>query len=395
MFVSSDMEGIEQRINQDTIFEGEILCRILSKKYPEIQFKNFSIRCSIYNHDQLTKCYRQLFGKIKREQEFDRIIYCDAGGTSQQKFVSKVLLEYMFEPTVLETWYVKQTEFGKSELVPSEINEYRKIIDLEQIKVLIENSEYYAAQTLGKDFLTEEQMILIEYAYFRFNLAYDDAKKQANKLLNQKKINLKGNTLLIESSQLTSSINHDDFLEFIDSKYFFILREMLMLAKRFEQLNRFSHCVLTYNQFVEHFLYSTILKMGFDTRKFYNELPVDEIYEKFPNVKDKFKRITNISVPLQIEMAMHTSNLLCQSILEHIARTNFNFKYYSKTLSGKSVVYLDSRRNRFAHEGKMVTKEDFLDMPYLHDLNSICNYFLIPDKNNYEVLNDIIIDALM
>lgn len=394
ILVSSDMEGIEERINQDTIFLGEILCKILGGRYPGIRFENFTIRCSIYNHDKLTKCYRELLGNIKKSNEYDKLIYCDAGGTSQQKFVSKVLLEYMFEPEMLEPWYVKQTEYGQSELVPSEINEYRRIIDLEQIKILVNNSEYYAALSLGKELITEEQKMFIEFMYYRFNLAHENARKLANKLLNQKKLQIRNNPLLIETSQVLSTVNHKEFLNFLTAKDFYILREMLVLAKRCESLNRFSHCILTYNHFIEHFLHATIKKMGFDTRKYYKDLPVSEIYEKFPNVMTKYKRINTVSVPVQIEMAMHTDDGTCRSVLELISHTNSFYKFYSDDFCCKDVVYLDSRRNKFAHEGKMVTKEEYYNMPYLADLNEICKIFSAGETGHFEALNELIINNL-
>lgn len=391
-FVSTDMEKVEARIDQDTIYEGEILCKLLNEQYPQIIFKNYVIKCRVYNHDRLSFCYRNLFNEIKAIPKFNKIYYCDSGGTSQQKFVSKVLLEYMFDKNKLETWYVKQTELGKSDVVRSEINEYRKIIDFEQIKVLAKNSEYQAAISLGKDILSSHQNNLLKFAFYRFNFAYQDAAKMANQMYRNKKIKMSDNDIFLEAKEQVSNVNHNHFSGFLSEHNFFLLRELLVIAKRHEKLKRFSNAVLTYHQFIELFLNSVIEELGYNVNKPFN---INEVHHKFPNIIKGFPNgISNLSVPVKIHMALHTDNDTCRTIIDLIKRTNGYFNYYSTTTGKVNVSYLDSKRNKFAHEGKMVKEKEYFDMPYLKDLELVNKYFDVDEDNHYELLNMIILENL-
>lgn len=113
ILISSDMPNT-LRNDQDTIYAGKILCHILKKQYPEIEFINYPVNKSVFIYDELFTFYRSFLLKLKHENPDSKIIYCDAGGTSQQKFALKISLEFLFKPDKFTVYYVAQQEKGKA-----------------------------------------------------------------------------------------------------------------------------------------------------------------------------------------------------------------------------------------------------------------------------------------
>ena len=86
ILISSDMPD-SQRNDQDTIYAGEILCSILRKQYPKIEFINQPVRKSVFIYDELFNFYRLFLLNLKRENPNSKIIYY---GAQKLKWVIKL-----------------------------------------------------------------------------------------------------------------------------------------------------------------------------------------------------------------------------------------------------------------------------------------------------------------
>jgi len=388
--ISSDMEGIEERTDQDTLYEGELLCRLFSKKYPAVRFENKIMKCSVFDHDELIKFYRPLLASILKDEEFAGLVYCDAGGTSQQKFSSKILIEYMFPPKQVETWYIAQTTKGKSKLQPGSVNEYRKIIDLEQIRTLVLRSEYEAAISLGGSNFKPIQRQLLELAFYKFNLAHETVAKTSKGLLHNFKKHFEENEFLIHSRDMKPRNEVNDLKEVLEEKDIYKMQEILQLAKRNESLKRYSFAVLAFQQFIEFFLDKVNHGLGYNRANL--NISPDNILAKFPGFPKLYPglNIVSANVPVRIAIASYSDNELSKTILNHIQRTNSFYK-----LCGEKISYLDTKRNKFAHEGRMVSENQYFEMSFLDDLNEICRIFKVENENSYEILNNLILEQLL
>ena len=384
---SSDQKNII-RTDQDTFYAGEILANLLKKIYPEISFRNIVLKCSVVEHNQLIRTFRSKYREFKNEKPAKQIIYCDAGGTSQQKFASKIILEYLFNAEDLKVYYVSQEKTGKSTITDGDPHEYRKIIDKEHIFTAIKTFSYKAALSiLGGSNLKQQNTVqykLIDFARMRSDLMYDDARNKAKDLsyTNDCK-NLK---FITDYSNSTPLGNYKLFNEFINKSDFFIITEILSIAQRNVIYENYSFAVLNFYRFQELYLYSIIKKLGYDLSDNFdndkNRLN-KEARKKFKNVYEKYHGNKFMAgLPLYILVGENLNNKLNRKIIDVFKKTNSQLNDYSGTVWG-----IDYLRNQFAHKGKTVLKETLITQPYYKELTGLFDIFGLPETNIYETMN--------
>lgn len=395
IFVSSDMPDGE-RNDQDTIYEGEILCKLLGSEYPEIQFENRSFRALVYDHDQLFRTYRGFLDRLKKEISKNILIYCDAGGTSQQKLAMRILLEYLLPSGQLRIIYVAQNDKGKSTLLTGESYEYRKIIDMEHVFRSISSSSYSDAinlmLSLGfKDY--SFQVRLVRFLESRYRLLHKEAKINAQWITESKydyplfiENYYEGNEIG-DFEQCNNAINEDSF---------FRLCEILSLFKRKLNQGIIEQAIHFFFMFCENYLHSVIeeqLKYNL-TRSYESESArlLSDIEGGFLKIKKSNLKIVRAGIPLLILVAESIENDFNQRVVRIIKNCNSNLSDYKK--SEKQFFGLDYYRNKFAHKGQAILLKDFERQPYFKEIQNVFEIFGMPDGCIYEKMNDEVIDFL-
>lgn len=395
IFFSSDMpESI--RNDQDTIFEGEILCRILHSQYPHIKFINHPFKAKVFNHDELFKSYRTYLESIRKEYADYKIIYCDAGGTSQQKLAVKISLEYLFKPEQLLIFYVAQNENGESELMAGESYEYRRIIDMEHIFRAIHSSSYSdAAELLSDTGVNSDKPKgrMIRFLEFRYRLLQKEAMNEARQLLNCKKYSI---CFIHDFNDQIALGDYDQCLEVVNEETFFLLCEILALFKRKFNQGITEQAVHYFAMFCENYVYSVITEnLDYDLIGHYESEAsrlIQDLKDGITDIDESSVRIDRAGMPLFILVAETIDNEFNKKVLKIIRNCNSIISDYKKQT--KIFFGLDYYRNKYAHHGTALLQKDLERQPYYSDLWEIFNLFGMPKKCIYEKMNEEVIELL-
>ena len=396
IFFSSDMpEGI--RNDQDTIFEGEILCRIFRSQYPTIKFINQPFRAKVFNHDELFNTYRPYLERIRREYAGYKIIYCDAGGTSQQKLAAKISLEYLFKPDQLVIFYVAQNENGKSELMAGESYEYRRIIDMEHIFRAIRSSCYSDAIGLLTDIGIKPDKPkgrLVKFLEFRYRLLQKETLIEAKQLA----ISQVYSTGFVSDFCKGNAIgDYNQCSELMDEDTFFRLCEILALFKRKFNQGVTEQAIHYFAMFSENYIYSVIKEYySYDLMGNFYESEgyrlVRDVQNGIIKIENTIIRSDRMGLPLAILVAQTIDDEFNKKILRIIRNCNSIISDYK--IPNKAFLGLDYYRNKYAHHGKAVLQKDLEKQPYYSDLWEIFNLFGMPKKCIYEKMNEEVIELL-
>ena len=174
LFASNQIE--EQKQDQDTIYEGEILKRLIESQYG-LSVRVIEVNCKVTDNDLLLRFYRNQLFELKNQYNGDlEIVICDAGGTAQQKSALKITTEFMLEIDRFEVWYVNPD----SHLEAVKQQEYRRIIDEIQVSSLVQNGQFEGALSLYSQMSSELQnpnvLALLQVASKRIRFFWNDAQ---------------------------------------------------------------------------------------------------------------------------------------------------------------------------------------------------------------------------
>lgn len=376
ILISSDMPD-SQRNDQDTIYAGEILCNILRKQYPKIEFINQPVRKSVFIYDELFNFYRLFLLNLKQENPNSKIIYCDAGGTSQQKFALKISLEFLSKPDEFIVYYVAQQEKGESKLMRGESYEYRKIIDLEHgIQAINSGAYQFSLKLLGEYFPNKNKLplILISFLELRSRLFVIDAQKLAKNISHFKKVP----QFVKNYSQQISVGKYEDWEELLDNKQFFLLSEILIISQWKYSLGIIEQALHFFSMFIENYISFIIRKhYGYKFDKHY-ESAYNKLIEDVNDNKITLPEAINLNrpgIPLLISIADTIENKKHNALVSIIKEMN------SITSSDKTGI--DSIRNNYAHKGKGVKKEDFEKTTHFVNMRKCFEIFGIDFSKNY------------
>ncbi len=379
---SSDMPET-LRNDQDTVFEGEILCHILKQKYPGIEFVNIPVRASVFIHDELFRQYRRILSELKSKHKEKHVVYCDAGGTSQQKFSIKIALEYLFDPDQFTVYYVAQEQKGISKIMRGESYEYRKIIEMEHISRAIQSSSYQIATELLSRHITKNlshKVQLISFLDNRLRLFFHSAENDAKQLLQTNKINI--------PSFVQQYLNNEPVGDYagwenvLDKSDFFQLCEILIASQWKFLNNHIEQAVHFFVMFYENYLLMVIQKhFGYNVRKNYDYYMDRLIMDIQGGIFELPEGILPVKgIPLQIVFTEQLKEVNHLKLLKLLKKLN---SILSGTRQG-----IDKIRNDYAHRGKAITKKNFEKKPfYSHFMECFRLMGINFDRNYYDEMH--------
>ena len=391
LFASNQVNEVKQ--DQDTLFEAQIMKKLIEEKYFGVEVKIEEIHCKVTDNDELLRRYRSKLKNYKNIFSEHHFVICDAGGTPQQKSALKIMTEFMLDETAFEVRYVNPNGI----LEPVKQIEYRKIILSEQIKVLIEKGEYRAALEIwGITDPTDNKICkgdfekLLCYAYFRFNHQHEIVSEMSFK------VNfLEKNADIIEYRQKNTSILHLEWEDVMSPESLFLLGEHLETLFFRWQKRQYNECILSLSVLYEFYLYATIEhKFGYkltNSEKFSSEQKklIDVAKKRFTNVATAFPDEIMHGVPFLLVVAENIEISTSQKFLKILKKyisTGSKWKFSS---NDSKTMGINTVRNKIAHNGKYVDQKFVNEyIPYLPMLvEGIFEIFKI-EESYFNLLNE-------
>lgn len=381
----SSNQPAETRTNQDTLYEGKFLHKKLSALYPHIQFIDMIIKwengekIKIVDNDTLLRWYRNNIILFRDSYPNHHLMICDAGGTPQQKGTLKIMTEYLLEKEKFSVYYVSQEQNAKSkwELVPQ--IEYRRVIDSEQIRSLIDHLEYKGAYNLYTRFnshaVSDKLSKLLQFAYYRSQKLENNADEYADAFEGG---NFNARTPIGAYKAWMQSL--------ISSETHFRTCELLSMVQKNITIENYTAAVLLLSQFIETYV-NGMMTQYFGYSNNYSDSKEDIM-------KNSKRRFTNIASHYGTKMVIDgipTRTLICHNcpVSEHQQLISYFTAFYYHINGKRNRDYsLDTLRNGAAHEGKGITKAQFDRITNIYAaLQCFYATFELPSENVYDTIN--------
>jgi hypothetical protein len=392
----------EARQDQDTLYEAEILQKLIEREYKLETDIDYQVQCKVTDNDELLKYYKKELKKIKNEYPTAKILVCDAGGTAQQKSSLKIMLEFIYPKDQFEVRYVNRD--GTIELVPN--LQYRNVILAEQIKELIEIGEYKAATKLmgfgnpidcAKDSQTVVKMLGL--SHILFEKQWSQLQTFVNNA-NQKQ--LKNSPLLKRIRDQKSQIESYEIAEIFDEWDLFILGELFSQVQFLWSRELYNAAIFTFALFYENYLYQSIsYSLDYNLRDNYEEEIIKlkrEAKEKFANVARAYGKneIKNDGIPFKIQIAENITNTAHLKFLQLLKPYISDGRYFHVNPDKKEILAINTVRNKIAHRGIVMTKKAIkTELPYFQFLLSqIEVLFNFSKENQFDKLNSFVVENI-
>jgi hypothetical protein len=147
ILIASDQS--DETVNgQDTLYEAEIIKKILAERYPKMEFIIDTIQENVSNTDDIMVVMRRKITSYEYYDAQPQYVYCTSGGTGQMKNAVKLLLQYMIPSDRLKLIYVAPHEEVREETV----DQYKIILDNIQKENLVKNGLFQAALNIDQTF---------------------------------------------------------------------------------------------------------------------------------------------------------------------------------------------------------------------------------------------------
>lgn len=401
LFYYSDMSEFSTRTNQDTLYEAEIIKKLLIDKYNYNQNRIELVHCNakIYDNGGLMVFYRNSLKKIKRDYNFNRITICDAGGTAQQKMALKIIAEYILKPEKYDVKYTQNND--QIEDVP--VVEYRKIIDNEIAIKLLHYGEYNAILDLLEfDNLNKLQYSkktntknIFAHLFFRFTGDMKSAKRnvppvKSNDILYNFFLGIEDNIALNSLSNITDNYRKIK------------VADHLRKANFFYKIKKYSQSILCFSQFYES-LFEIVIKNDLDNIKFGSishqnpeqilalkdliKSKIPKIYEALNNKKDARFLLGDLSTQ---NLILYFSEIEVFQNISKILSIYIQFSHDAKE------PFINKLRNDIAHDGKFITEHEINDSYSFYPilLNKITSAFELKNIDLFEQLNNLVEENL-
>lgn len=381
LFASDAPEG-PSRNDQDTIYAAQMLQKYYEQHLPEVPVKLIKVTHTVVEENDLVGFYFAELRKLKRNHPDLFPIVCDAGGAPAMKNALKNTAEFLYQDGYLLV-KVLHASHGISQLKEEPPLGYRKLQLAEICRFLILKGQYFAVrQLIHKDPKTDLLHQFLEIGELRINLRYQEVAKLA-KGLSHKVYDLEVKALL--QFLANKKLDHAQLNELITDSAGFVLREMLGFARYAYDAGDYSKALLHLQIFFESYLQFGISKVyGLDLFKSY-EGASDELMAKIkdlPNVELYLKRTKfselrkgNPAMILALEYDADANPILNPIHIKILSLAKQLFFSWNNAVH-HDTKYLDSLRNKYAHNGLTVRKSDLskLAVPFeqaLHDLEQI------------------------
>ncbi|MFA5229419.1 MAG: hypothetical protein WC446_06690, partial [Candidatus Paceibacterota bacterium] len=122
---------------QDTLYEGEVIKRLLSEKYQITDIELKELTGNVTDENFLMQFYQKLYLELLQKFSNAYFVFCDAGGTGQQKTACKLMAEFMLSDAQWRILYPKEDGSIEEKMQV----EYRNIINKEQAIALVRKSQ--------------------------------------------------------------------------------------------------------------------------------------------------------------------------------------------------------------------------------------------------------------
>lgn len=257
---SNDNDGI-----RDTIHAGDIVKKLIETPTRAVNihtikgsYTNPCLTIKPVNTEQLIPWYRKKFEELQKQYQNEKayFVLCDSGGTPQQKAAMKIVAEYFLPEEQYEFVNIIEKldkvtgnpSIGKSTLISQKGHtEYKTIIAAQQIELLINQGQYYAAATIaGSTSLPILQALMLNH--HRFNLL--EFKKEGAQ------IPLPFVAHYFEPTPDTP-LMWKQYLTAVDYKK---LRELLAITDFYYGIENWTEVVLNAQIFIETLINSMIMK---------------------------------------------------------------------------------------------------------------------------------------
>lgn len=386
---------------QDTLYEGEIIGRLIYSNYKIKDIVIKEITEDVTNENYLMQFYQQLYTCLLQEYKDAEFIFCDAGGTGQQKTASKIMAEFMLPDNQWKIVYPKKDGSVEEK---TQI-EYRNIINKEQAIALVSKSQYEAALCIlggNVNKVTDNKLFnLLSFIHFRNNKALPQTKKiwEAKNIPNRK------------DAVIWSAVNpqkreysEDLYNLFLEQTYLF-LSEALLVAYHKYLTGNYRESILDFAVFYEDFIEKSLSIIEKEIEKIISKPKYpDKIINKW--IEDNRVNCSKTQNYAKINYKDTTYNYEAIPLAIHlIAEQDFfpELQPVAKIL----IPYLDLTyspyktdkqnsvrevRNKLAHEGKYVDKTILVkELPYYENLlNNCLTLWGLPQEDIYEQLNKMI-----
>lgn len=372
---TSNQEGLNNGfVSQDTIHAGEVMKHLIEAKY-QIETKPKVIVASVVNADKLIPEYQKEILNLRKEHENTTFIFCDSGGTPQQKTALKITVEYLL--TEYEYYRIQeekdedgQTLLGKGGSVePLKTREYRTIIDNQHILNLFQKGNCKAALTIFESDDTRQQNgklhKFLQIYHYRKELLFKNA---IDDIAGGQKRTLKSTFPSLKKFLDRNPLGNYDIQwgnELI-KEHFFKLCEILAVAQDYYHLKDFTQFILLCNIFVERFIAAVISQEHWDedTNTGYSLFDNDD----FDFLKNLFNNLKNTGTLVknspalwnQFKYAKILALTNSQDILDLFAKCHESFG---------AVDGIYKFRNKTAHEGKGIKDEQEIDDKFINTPN--------------------------
>lgn len=403
LFLIGSDQVNENKQDQDTIWEAEILKYVIGKKY-KIHCDVIRYEHNVTSNNDLLKFYTYNLHLWKEKYPGYKFIICDAGGTAQQKSALKIAAEFVLDKDEFEVWYIS---IEKNTLEPVDQYEYRKIIVSEQIKSLISAGNYQGAikicESLNSWDLFNDLNLLLRFGYFRISNLYtaiDPIGKKQNerfKLIELPKFISDYQDRIAQCSDSLQSCFGNKLEQYTPDTHAFHTSELYFIACFYLQTRNFTSYILAMAIFIEsytlHYIsshtgYNLIEKYGKDGEKVVKKI-ADEYKSKIESITGKEFKLQGLTLPVQLAyskiIAEETCNDSAAVLIDLLMKLNNSFK---------CILAIDTLRNEIAHKGKGVTEKQLRNLFNSDILSEIDGIIGLPEPQPYVQLNNHIISIL-
>ncbi len=401
LFYTDTPEG--ERNNQDTVYAVQIVANKLIEMYPAISVEIKAVKCKPTDTDALMKRYRMYLRAVANMPDLSFIYICESGGTPQQKTALRLVSEFVFNPDYFKPYTVEVGEDKNIIVREQSLIEYKNVIVEEQVSALAYMGEFNSALTLYKLRNTvSNNKPLINTLEFANALMNNNVKQAvsiaATNFLGKATVDPKIKEQFLGLTCFTQ--NYDAFSSLMSLNNYLSACVLLSIADWKYNTQQYGEASLFYSIFIENFLTSVINYAapefevdvyGDKFQKFLHALNNGEIFNNFilPDSID-LSKLNGANVPFKIALAEAITNPICNTITEEIKTVN---SFYLRNNGNSQTVGIDTLRNKYAHEGKLIKEADF--RPFVAFGDKMHQLFNLPPTGIFNQIIQVIYEIMI
>lgn len=413
-FFVSNQEGKDKNTGQDTLYAGALLKKLILKKYPTLKISIIEIKAWMIDANELIPIYRRELLKIKELHKEKIFIFCDSGGTPQQKTSMKIMVEYLLKGKNYEYKQVipKPEHFDLDKIVEVKPIEYSKIIADENIILLCKQGAYQGAKWLRASVVAnankgENIYNALNFWELRMNRLSKNAKMLADGL--PPGFKKKFATIQDYAQDKPVGNNYEAWKADLHKEDYFQLCEILSIAQYYWFLKDWSNAVLTYQIFMENYGAFFIKKKKGNHFDLNHPIARDRNWAKSRLKNELANYFTTIQPYLpdrwtvnEIAVSLPTQTAYCAHVLrgnhQHNAVINSFKNLHGDLIRIEGKDGIDELRNAIVHKGIGIATKGDINLHITVDFETVIHQwniaFDLPNENVFIKSNREIEDFL-